>query len=534
MSPPTFVFRGRVGALARDGLGSSVVLAGVVAAGLSLLASALGWRGADAPNYLFRIDLFRQAGFTVWNMAWYGGHYTFGYSALLPPLGALMGPVALGVVAAVVAAVCFDRLLGSMAGVSETRRRIATLVFAAGTVTNLAVGRLAFALGLAAALAAVLAGRRDRWRTAAALSVVTTLASPVAGFFLALAWGAVTLARRPWRSAVAPVLCAAGALAPIAISVLFFPEGGSYPFRRSSLFFVLGASALALLLAPARNRVVRNGAILYAVAAVAVYAVATPMGGNIERLGMYVAAPLLIAVTPRRRIVLLLAALPLLMWWQWAPAFDGMFQANADPSSDAAYFRPLTDYLQLQPHVVGRIEIPFTERHYETAYVAPVVPLARGWERQIDISENPLFYEDTLDAAAYDSWLLDNGVEFVALPDASLDFSATREAALIASNPPFLQPVWQSDHWRVWKVVGTPGVVAGPAELSARRADSLVLDASAPGRVTVRVRWTRYWSVKGPACVEEGDDGWTRLEVTAPGRLVLEPALFGPRSHCPS
>jgi hypothetical protein len=506
----------------------------VVAAGLSLLAWALGWQGADSPNYLFRIDLFRSAGFTVWNMAWYGGHYTFGYSTLLPPLGALMGPVALGVLAAVVAATSFDRLLVSLPTVSESRRRIATLVFAAGTVTNLAVGRLAFALGLAAGLAAVLAGRAAWWRTAVALSLVTTLASPVAGFFLAMAWGAVTLARRPWRAAVAPVFCAAAALAPIALSVLFFPEGGTYPFRRSSLFFVLGASALALVLAPARNRVLRNGAILYAAAGVAMYVVATPMGGNIERLGMYIAAPVLIAVTPRRRVLLLLAALPLLLWWQWAPAFDGMFQAGADPSSDSAYFQPLIDYVQLQPEVVGRIEIPFTERHYEAAYVAPVVPLARGWERQIDIAENPLFYADALDPEAYHTWLLDNGVQFVALPDASLDFSATREAALVASNPAFLQPVWQSEHWRVWKVLDSPGIVVGPAQLAARSADSLVLDASAPGTVTVRVRWTRYWSVKGPACVEETPDGWTALQVDHPGRLVLEPAVFGARSHCPT
>jgi hypothetical protein len=532
MSDLALAVRGRVGALARGGLGSSVVLAGVVAAGLSLLAWRLGWQGADAPNYLFRIDLFRQAGFTVWNMAWYGGHYTFGYSTLLPPLGALFGPVALGVVASVVAAVSFDRLLGSLANVSESRRRIATLVFAAGTVTNLAVGRLAFALGLAAGLAAVLAGRSTWWRTAVVLSLVTTLASPVAGFFLALAWGAVTLTRRPWRAGVAPVLCAAAALAPIALSVLFFPEGGTYPFRRSSLCFVLGASALAFLLAPARDRVLRNGAILYAAAGVAMYVVATPMGGNIERFGMYIAAPVLIAVTDRRRLLLLAAALPLLLWWQWAPAFDGMFQGPADPSN--TYFEPLIDYIQLQPQVVGRIEIPFTERHYEAAYVAPIVPLARGWERQLDISENPLFYADTLDPEAYHAWLLDNGVQFVALPDASLDFSATREATLVAGNPSFLQPVWQSDHWRVWKVVGSLGIVVGPAELAARRADSLVLDASAPGTVTVRVRWTRYWSVSGPGCVQETSDGWTQLQVDAPGRLVLEPAVFGARGHCPT
>src|SRR5262249_57979250 len=35
--------------------------AAAVAAGLAVLAAILGWQGADAPNYLFRIDPFRQA-----------------------------------------------------------------------------------------------------------------------------------------------------------------------------------------------------------------------------------------------------------------------------------------------------------------------------------------------------------------------------------------------------------------------------------------------------------------------------------------
>ena len=48
--------------------------------------------------------------------------------------------------------------------------------------------------------------------------------------------------------------------------------------------------------------------------------------------------------------------------------------------------------------LVGRIEIPLTEHHFEAAYVARAVPLARGWERQLEIAANPLFYEPGLDA----------------------------------------------------------------------------------------------------------------------------------------
>ena len=74
------------------------------------------------------------------------------------------------------------------------------------------------------------------------------------------------------------------------------------------------------------------------------------------------------------------------------------------------------------------MEIPFTENHWETAYVAPEVPLARGWERQLDIERNPLFYDqdpNALNALSYYGWLLDNAVE--ALTDGSWHPAASRE-----------------------------------------------------------------------------------------------------------
>ena len=49
---------------------------------------------------------------------------------------------------------------------------------------------------------------------------------------------------------------------------------------------------------------------------------------------------------------------------------------------------------------MGRLEIPATQNHWETAFVAPVVSLARGWERQVDIADNPMFYEEVNYAAS--------------------------------------------------------------------------------------------------------------------------------------
>jgi hypothetical protein len=508
-----------------------------VAGALAVAAAILGWRGADVPNHQFRIELFRRAGFTVWSSAWYGGHHTPGYSVLLPPLGAVLGPAVVGALSAVVAAVCFDRLVRALPSVRPSRAGAASLLFAAGTVTNLAVGRLAFALGLAIGLAALVAGRlgpevlRGPWRLAVAVgaSAATALASPVAGCFLALAWTAGALRYRSRRC----LLLAAAASVPMVVLAGLFPEGGTFSFRAPALVFTLAACTVTIALLPPAWGTVRIGAGIYAAAALVTFAVPNPLGANITRLGMFFLAPVLVAGATRRRLLVVLIAV--LVWWQWSPAADGMVRSGRDPSTEAAYYAPLLEALARQPGPIGRIEIPFTQRHFEAAFVAPSIPIARGWERQVDMRVNPLFYaRGPLDPARYRDWLDDNGVEYVALPDAALDPSAQAEAHVIEQGQPFLRPVWRGAHWRVWRVVGSPGLVDGPAALVGQTADTVTLDAWSSGTVVVRVRATAFWSVDGPACAGDTADGWVRLEVTAPGRLVLHPVLLGYRARCPS
>jgi hypothetical protein len=498
-----------------------------VAACLAGLAAVLGWRGADTPNVLFRVELFRRAGFAVWDLGWYAGHHVLGYSVLLGPLGAVLGPAGVGLAAAGLAAVSFDRLV-VRSSATPRRARAASFVFAAGTVTNVAVGRLAFALGLAFGLTALLAVRHGRAVIAATLSLATALASPVAGAFLALAWLAMIVGgARSWRK-LAPLVTAT--IAPTLFFAVVFPEGGSFPFRWSALVFVLTACAAAAWMLPARLPVARAGAGLYALACVGAFVLPTPLGANVTRLGMYVLAPVLIAFASRRRLLVLVV--PILLWWQWSPALDAMVRSGADPSTTAAYYAPLVSFFQQQPNAIGRIEIPLTLRHYEAAFVAPAVPIARGWERQLDILDNPIFYGPGLDARRYHAWLLDNGIQYVALADAELDSSAVAEAAVVRSHPDYLTAVWSNSHWTVWRVVDSPGIVTGPAHLVAQTADSVLLDASGAGTVTVHVRWTPYWSVDGAACAEPAPGGWTSLEVRAAGPLVLHPMVLGDRAQC--
>src|SRR6185437_473809 len=105
--------------------------------------------------------------------------------------------------------------------------------FALGTVINLIVGRTTYAFGVALALGAIYALQHRRAAIAVGLAVLSSLASPLAGCFLAviaLAWAASQ--RRQRVSALAML---AGALAPIGAVALLFPTAGSEPYELHAL-----------------------------------------------------------------------------------------------------------------------------------------------------------------------------------------------------------------------------------------------------------------------------------------------------------
>ncbi len=183
---------------------------------------------------------------------------------------------------------------------------------------------------------------------------------------------------------------------------------------------------------------------------------------------------------------------------------------------------PLLDFLARNREPLGRVEVVPTKFHWETAYVAPTVPLARGWERQLDIVVNPLFYGGhRLDAHSYDAWLVANGVRFVALPDAPLDYAASAEAALIRAGVPGLRPVWQDTHWSVFAVRGSNGIASGPGRLVRMTGGLVEIDATAPGTTLLRIRFNGHWSVtRGSACLTSLH-GSTAVVTTRPGTVDL-------------
>ncbi|MDQ1427034.1 MAG: hypothetical protein QOK39_510, partial [Acidimicrobiaceae bacterium] len=292
------------------------LVAAIVGGVLAALTWASGWHGADFPAALHRIDLFRAVGFTPWDSQWFGGHYTLGYSVLLAPMAVLLGVGGMVAICAAVAAWAFARLLRAHFG---SQSWLGAVWFAVGLVAPIAIGQLAFVLGAALALVAILAFAARRRVLAGVLGALCPLASPVAAALLLLALGAWAFTTRgPSRRAV--IGFGTVIALPIGVLELLFPQGGRMPFAATTLLGVLVVSVLGLWLLPGTERTLRIGAGLYGLAGVALFLVPQPMGANLGRLGTAVAGPIAVTVLwPRRRLLLVGVAVPLLLW-QWVPA----------------------------------------------------------------------------------------------------------------------------------------------------------------------------------------------------------------------
>jgi hypothetical protein len=500
-------------------------LAPTVAAGLALAAGLAGWRGVDLPAQLYRVGLFHRDGLVLWDSQWYGGHWTFDYSVIFPPVAGFIGVQATEILSAAVAAFAFDRLVVGHFG---ERARLASFVFAVGTLVPVAIGQLPFLLGESLALCAVLAATRQRWALGAGLALATALTSPLAAGFLGLVLVAWLLAQWPHRRIGLGVV-AATAVVPVLTAAVLFPGQGTMPFPSWDFIQVAALFAVLWVLIPRHERALRIGAALYALAIAGSFVVASPLGGNITRLGEGLGAPLAIcALWPRRRWLLAAGIVPLVAL-QWTPAFAAFTTGASEPSREATYFAPLLQFLHAHDSPPARVEVVPLRFHWEAAYVAPQFPLARGWERQLDTADNALFYSpNRLTGAEYTNWLRDNGVRYVALADTEPDYAARAEARLLDEPLAGVGAPVRVGHWRVFEVRDSPGLVDGPAQLVRLAGGHVDLDVTAPATVVVRVRYDRRWAlIGGGGCITPAAGGWTEVHATRSGPFHLTLGLLG-------
>jgi hypothetical protein len=475
----------------------------------------------DLAAQVARSAVARGTGGGAWWVGWFGGLELPSYSVLGPLAMAVVGPPLAATVAVLASVVAMADLMRG------TRRpAVGAAAFAVMAVANVVAGRVTFALALAVGLLGLAALRRGKW-LAVVLALGCVLLSPLAAFFLGVAALAVVVtdrARRALAAATAGIL-----LAVASADQILFSHTGTMPYGVTD---ILGASVTALAVAVlVPNRTVRVGALLMTVVPFAVMAHPGALGENVVRLTWLVAAPTIVAAaaTPRRWLVAM-AAVATAAWPLAGVA--GQVASSHDPSARTAFYPPLERALASQiaaagPGAIGeRVEVIPTRTHWETSYLVEHVQLARGWDRQADVADNPLFYADRLTAADYRSWLRTMAVGWVARPRTPLDHAGVTEAGLVDKGQPYLHLVWQNPSWDLYQVTPAAPLAHG-ATVVRVTANTVVLGFTHAGRARIQLRWTPYLVVKpastsflGRACAEPAGQ-FVAVTVTTPGDYTV-------------
>ncbi len=488
--------------------------------------------GGDLAAQVAWADFVTRHGDSAYGLFWYGGMHTANYSVISPYLMAAFGvrtvTVLSGLAAAWLAAVLVVR--------TGIRHPVGPALLASLTLwCNVASGRTTFALGIAFALAACLPTRR-RYLTAA-YAALATLASPVAGLFLAVV-GAALLLVRDWRRALVLLIPPA---AVVGLMTLLFPFFGEQPMAVARIWPPAALGLAVAVLAPPAWRVARWSGAVYACGTVLTYLIASPVGTNVERFAeLFAPAVLLPALlaTPRARRItrgLLVVALVFSVGWVGKKTVDDLRVSTTVPAW-AAHTDGVVRALEGLGADRTRVEVVPARDHREAVQLAPHINMARGWNRQLDTERARLFYDGTFSPATYREWLDHWAVGYVVLPLGKPDGPAEAEAALVrddALRPEWLEPVWQDAHWRVYRVRDAVPLVSEPATVVASDGAELVLRVDRPGPVTVRLAWSPWLRGDGGCLTRDGD--FTRLTVDAPGEYRLS-SRYGPSpasgGHC--
>ncbi|MGQ0844518.1 MAG: hypothetical protein ACT4QF_10320 [Sporichthyaceae bacterium] len=470
----------------------------------------------------------------LWWTGWFGGLTLPSYSVIAPVVMATLG-VALsagiaGLIACTVAPTLFAGTL---------RPRAASAVFGVGVFLNVATGRATFALGFAAAVVAAAFLRKKQAARAVAAAIAACLLSPLAGLWLGLIVLTVAIVDGSLRRASVAVAAALAAVA--GVLAVSFPSGTmSFPWWH----VVLGAVAIAGVVVVCPMRPVRVGAAVFGVALVAFALVPSAVGTNMMRLIWLTAAPVAVACAAPvvRRTGLAILAASALAW----PVTDLSVQLAAAESSQSQqeYYAPLVGALQRAAAAAGpaalgqRVEIVDPASHWSTAYVAPTVPIARGWDRQADRAANPMFYDRSLTAHTYRAWLSDLAVRWVAMPTRmSVDYAARREAELVRSGLPYLTQIWSDANWKLYSVDDAGPLVRGASVVDLKPGE-ITFSAPAAGTVQLQIRFSpllasRAADGRAAGCVTERGP-WTAVEVPEPGTytLISQLALLPKNNGC--
>ena len=482
----------------------------LVAVAIAVLYVCFTPHTADLAGQTAREELFRRSGFVAFWSGWYAGVPSAEYSLITPPLLGWFGAVWLGALSIVATALIVVPMLRT-----SVRPRLGAIAFVAAASLDVASGRTTFAVGAAVALAAVVAVERRSVPLTVALAALATATSPVAGFLLFVAALTVLLADRSRRQVA--IALAAGVTGMLGILALLSRGTAGYePFSRVSLLLAVATTAVVGF-APVGNRL-RVAAGVTIVMLVGVYFVHSPVGANATRIAVLAAAPTLIATAKVSQRVVLVAAGVLAALLPLAQFHNDLRASTADDSS-RAFVAPLLAQLSSDPLVKNhRVELVDTATHWPSTYLLPKVELARGWERQVDESRNPMFYgRGPLTARTYRAFLDRNAVGAIAVATGvPLDYGVTREAALLKTGLPYLRLVWSDQHWRLYTVDRPTPIVAAPARVLRLTDTGMTVKVPAAGSYLLRMQWSPYLAVTGGTLVETANNQ-VELRLTSGG-----------------
>jgi hypothetical protein len=494
----------------------------VVISVLVTAAGAIVWMitfprvGTDLSAQLARAGWASRYPGSAYLFSWYGGIYPASYSLLAPYLLGLTGTRQAMAVAAVVSAGLLALLLARH---RAPRPRAAALWVAVAMCAQLIAGRAAFTLGLAAGLGCIVVADCSRPRgwirlpAVAGLAMACAALSPVAGLFLGVPATAFLVTGRRRDGLVIAVAAAV----PLGLTALF-SDGGVQPIGVQNGVPSLLAVAGVLIFVPRRWRLVRIGAIVYGLGVLTVWALPTPVGSNVERLGLLLIGPVLAGMASGRHRLLLALGLTAAAVWQVAQPATDLAHGNAPP------YAPQTAALVRELRVLhadtARVEAVPQYGHWESQELAGTVPLARGWERQVDTVRDRLFYDGTLTPASFYAWLRSNAVRYVAISAASPDPAGVAEAAIVRAGQPWLVPVWHDAFWQLYQVAGAVPLASPPATVTSTTPADITLRMSRAGTTIVRVHWSALLHSTGDAIVAQRGE-WTSLTAKRPGSYRL-------------
>jgi hypothetical protein len=513
------------------GLGRPAVVAGTLAAVLSVVWGL--WLARDAGDLAAQYawtSFVRHHPGSAYNLSWYGGIHPASYSVISPYVMAWLGVRTTGMLACTVGAALGGLLIERLG----LRRPLLPAVWLTVAVwCNLATGRVTYLLGLVFALLATIlvVNGRQRPVLAAVFGVVATLGSPVAGLFIEVLAAALFLTGRRKHA----YLLAAGPPVVIGATSLLFPFSGVQPFPWYSALLTVAAGVAVAVLALPGWRTLRAAAWVYAFGVALCWVLPTPIGSNVERLALLAAAAVLICVAVSRehhgwrRVATYVCAAGLAVWTLAQPI---VVLARTEPPARLADAQPLIAELQRLGAEQSRVEVVPMRTHWEATGLSPYFNLARGWNRQADVQRNPLFYNGTLTASSYRSWLLDWGVGYVVLPTAEPDGAGIAEARIITAGQPWLPLVWSDADWRVYQVDGADLLASDPATVTYAGPAAVTVHLARPGSALLRIAWSPWLAIEGvdddgpdstaprPCLSRKGE--WTELSAPAAGTFTIE------------